>query len=197
MTETHPWEHPFEHFDAWFKDAEANEPNDPNAMSLATSTPEGRPSVRMVLLKGADARGFVFYTNTESRKGREVLANPHVALCLHWKSLRRQVRVEGPAERVPDGEADVYFASRARTSQIGAWASEQSRPMEGRFAFEKRIAEFTAKFGLGAVPRPPHWTGFRVVPDVIEFWEDRAYRLHDRRVFRRDGDGWIEEHLYP
>ncbi len=184
-------------FHGWMAEAEASEPNDPNAMALATCTPDGRPSVRMVLLKDADARGFVFYTNFESQKGGELQANPFAALCFHWKSLRRQVRVEGRVEVVSDEEADAYFASRARASQIGAWASRQSRALEGRFELEKRIGEYAAKFGLGTVPRPPHWSGFRVVPDRLEFWQDRPFRLHDRLVFVHDGEGWRTEKLFP
>ena len=188
---------PIEHFHEWLAEAEKTEPNDPNAMSLATATAEGRPSVRMVLLKEADQRGFVFYTNLESRKGAELAANPHASLCLHWKSLRRQVRVDGPVEPVATEEADAYFASRARASQIGAWASEQSRPLAGRFDLEKRVAEFVAKFGLGTVPRPPHWSGFRLVPETIEFWADRPFRLHDRTVYSRVEGLWQTQHLFP
>lgn len=184
-------------FLAWLAEAEKQEPNDPNAMSLATATPDGRPSSRMVLLKDVDRRGFAFYTNLESRKGLDLAANPHGALLFHWKSLRRQVRVEGRVERVSDDEADAYFASRPRGSQIGAWASTQSRPLSGRFELERRIGEFAARFGLSPVPRPPHWSGFRVVPELIEFWQDRPFRLHERLVFHRDGETWATEHLYP
>lgn len=184
-------------FHDWMAAAEASEPNDPNAMALATVDASGRPSVRMVLLKGADAAGFVFYTNLESRKGQELAGNPFAALGFHWKSLKRQIRVEGRVQLVTEAEADTYFASRARASQIGAWASIQSRPLNGRFELEKRVAEYTAKFGLGKVPRPPHWSGFRLVPDRIEFWHDRQFRLHDRFVYLRDGEGWAVEHLYP
>lgn len=188
---------PIAQFQSWMEEAAKSEPNDPNAVCLATSTPDGRPSARMVLLKGVDARGFVFYTNYESRKGGELLANPNAALCFHWKSLHRSVRVEGPVEQVSAGEADAYYASRARTSRIGAWASRQSRPMEGRFALEKAVAEYTLKFGLGEIPRPPHWSGFRVLPRRIELWRDMPFRLHERRVFHRDGEGWRLETLFP
>ncbi len=190
---------PFRLFEEWLEAARAKEPNDPNAMTVATADPDGLPDARMVLLKGVDERGFVFYTNTESDKGRQLLANPKAALLFHWKSLRRQVRVRGPVETVSAAEADAYFATRARDSQIGAWASDQSRPLEGRFALEKRIAEYGLKFGLGAVPRPPHWTGFRVLPLDFEFWRDRPFRLHDRLSFRRDRleDAWRRDRLFP
>ena len=190
---------PFRLFAQWLADAERSEINDPNAMTLATVDADGLPDARMVLLKGFDAAGFVFYTNTESAKGRELLANPKAALVFHWKSLRRQVRVRGPVEQVSDEEADAYFASRPRLSQIGAWSSRQSRPLEGRFALEAAVAANTAKFGLGAIPRPPHWTGFRIVPVALEFWHDRPFRLHDRIVFRRAAAGaaWTKTRLYP
>lgn len=188
---------PFETFRSWMAEAENSEPNDPNALCLATCTPDGRPSARMVLLKGFDPAGFVFYTNLESRKAVELLANPYAALCFHWKTLRRQVRVEGRVDLVSDAEADAYFASRPRASQIGAWASRQSRPLQGRFELEKRIGEYAAKFGLGKVPRPAHWSGFRVKAEVIEFWQDRPFRLHDRAVYHSQGDQWRIEHLFP
>lgn len=184
-------------FDAWMAEAAKSEPSDPNAVCLATATPEGLPSARMVLLKDADDRGFVFYTNVDSRKGAELAANPNAALCFHWKSLARSVRVEGPVERVSDAEADAYYASRARTSRLGAWASKQSRPLESRFALEKAVAEYGLKFAMGEIPRPPFWSGFRVLPKRIEFWRDMPFRLHERRVFHREGEGWRVETLYP
>lgn len=188
---------PFALFGAWLADAEKSEPNDPNAMALATVDGAGMPDVRMVLLKGIDEHGFVFYTNLESAKGTELLANMKAALCFHWKSLRRQVRVRGGVERVSEAEADGYFATRARGSRIGAWASRQSRPLESRFALEKAVAEYTAKYALGEIPRPPHWSGFRIVPETIEFWHDRPFRLHDRIVFSRKDGGWEKTRLYP
>ncbi len=190
---------PFARFAGWLKEAEAGEPNDPNAMALATVDETGLPDVRMVLLKGFDSRGFVFFTNLESAKGRELTAVPKAALCFHWKSLRRQVRIRGPVEPVGAEEADAYFATRPRGSQIGAWASAQSRPLESAFALEKRVAEFTARFGFGTVPRPPHWSGFRVRPLVIEFWRDRPFRLHERIQFVREAlhDAWRTARLYP
>ncbi len=188
---------PYAFFAEWMAEATKAEPNDPNAMCLATCTPEGRPSARMVLLKGVDARGFVFYTNFESRKGTQLVANPFAALCFHWKSLRRSIRVEGAVEVVSDAEADEYYASRPRGSRIGAWASQQSRPLEGRWALEKAVAEYTVKFGIGEIPRPPHWSGFRIVPDRIEFWRDMPFRLHERRVFTPAENGWAIEMQYP
>jgi pyridoxamine 5'-phosphate oxidase len=188
---------PFALFDEWFREALAKEPNDANAMALATVDEAGLPDVRMVLLKGVDAGGFVFYTNLESAKGRELAANPKAALLFHWKSLRRQVRVRGAVTPVSAAEADAYWATRARPAQIGAWASEQSRKLPDRLALEKRIAEYGLKFGLGKAPRPPHWSGFRVAPQAIEFWRDRPFRLHERLVFERAGDGWATHRLYP
>jgi pyridoxamine 5'-phosphate oxidase len=184
-------------FEEWLAEARLSEPNDPEAMALATADGSGQPSVRMVLLKGHDDRGFAFYTNLGSRKGGELAADPKASLLFHWKSLRRQVRVDGRVEPVSDAEADTYFASRARDSQLGAWASDQSRPLDRRATFEARFEATKQRFDGGDVPRPPHWSGFRVVPDRIEFWIDRAHRLHERRLFQRAGDGWTEGLLYP
>jgi pyridoxamine 5'-phosphate oxidase len=201
-----PWGKPFRQFEAWYAEAEKSEPNDPNAMALATVDSDGMPSVRMVLLKGHDERGFVFYTNYESRKGRQILGAMKAAILFHWKSLRRQVRVEGEVESVTDAEADEYFHSRPKASQIGAWASQQSRRLKGRFELEGRVAQFTAKYAIGQVPRPPHWSGFRIKPQLIEFWEDRPFRLHDRTVYIRTtagdirttaGDDWAVVKLFP
>jgi len=190
---------PIELFERWFKDAKQKEPNDPNGMALATADASGFPDVRMVLLKGVDAAGFVFYTNAESAKGRQLEANPRAALVFHWKSIRRQVRIRGVIEVVSDAESDAYFQSRDRGARLGAWASLQSRPMEDRRALEKRIAEFMARYGLGEVPRPEHWRGYRLVPLAIEFWRDRPFRLHDRLVFTREAAGrpWAKSRLYP
>ena len=184
-------------FDKWFAEARAAELSDPEAMALATVNEAGRPSVRMVLLKGHGQDGFVFYTNEESAKGRELARNPNAALLFHWKSLRRQVRLEGAVARVSNAEADAYFATRARDSQLGAWASDQSRPLANRSTFEARFEEMKRRFEGRDVPRPPHWGGYRLVPDRIEFWTDREHRLHERRLFVRDGDSWTEGLLYP
>jgi pyridoxamine 5'-phosphate oxidase len=184
-------------FQGWFAEARRRESSDASAVAVATADESGAPSVRMVLLKNADARGFVFYTNVDSRKGKELAANPRAALAFNWPTCQRQVRVEGRVEKVGDAEADAYFATRSRGSQIGAWASDQSRPLEGRFALERAVVTFTAKFGIGKIPRPPHWTGYRVVPEAIEFWEQKNFRLHDRIVYTRTKDGWATEKLYP
>ena len=189
---------PFRLFAEWLDDATKSEPNDPNGLALATVDKDGMPDVRMVLLKGFDEEGFVFYTNFESAKGREILSSMKAAMCFHWKSLRRQVRIRGPVEIVSDEEADAYFKTRPRGSRIGAWASKQSRPLESRFALEKAVAEYTAKYAIGEIPRPKHWSGFRLVPSYIEFWHDRPFRLHDRIVFTRtDQGGWEKARLYP
>jgi len=192
-------EEPFALFAAWLDEASRSEPRDPTAMTLATVDADGMPNARMVLLKGADANGFVFYTNKTSQKGRELDAHPKAALVFHWKSLNKQVRVRGLVEHVTDAEADAYFASRAKQAQIGAWASKQSSPLESRLAFEKAIALYAAKYALGEVPRPPYWSGYRIVPLRIEFWQDRPFRLHDRIEFRRETPGapWSKTRMYP
>ncbi|WP_086612827.1 pyridoxamine 5'-phosphate oxidase [Acetobacter indonesiensis] len=188
---------PFTLFDAWMKDAEQTEPSDPNAMVLATSTPDGHPSARIVLLKSADQRGFVFYTNQHSRKGDELAENPNVALLFHWKSLRRQIRIEGAVTPVTSEEADIYFASRSRMSRLGAIASDQSRPLEDRSIFEARLKETEAHYGEGDIPRPTNWSGYRVTPVSFEFWQERPYRLHDRARWTPDENGWSVTRLYP
>ena len=188
---------PFALFDEWFAEAKASEPNDPEAMALATADLLREPSVRMVLLKEHGPEGFVFYTNEESEKGRQLKENPNAALLFHWKSLRRQVRIEGSVERVSDEEADPYFASRARDSQLGAWASDQSRPLDSRATFEQRFEEMKRRYDGQEVPRPPYWGGYRVIPQRIEFWTDRPHRLHERRLFVRGAEGWSEGLLYP
>lgn len=190
-------EDPFALFSGWLKEAVAHEPNDGNAMALATVDEDGLPDVRMVLLKGVDAEGFVFFTNLESAKGRQLAAQPKAALLFHWKSLRRQVRVRGAITPVSAAEADAYFATRARPAQLGAWASDQSRTLPDRLALEKKIAEAGLKFGLGKVPRPPHWSGFRLRPQSLEFWRNRPFRLHERLVFERAGEGWSTRRLFP
>lgn len=196
MTASHSLD-PLDQFKRWLDEAERTEPNDPNAMALATATADGVPSVRMVLLKEVNEAGFVFYTNLGSRKAIELSANPRAALCVHWKTLRRQVRIDGPVEPVGDDEADEYFASRPRISQIGAWASRQSQPLTGRFELEGRVARFAARFAVGAVPRPEFWSGFKVWPETIEFWEDRPFRLHMRHIYERREGHWTVTELYP
>jgi pyridoxamine 5'-phosphate oxidase len=188
---------PFAQFHDWMQEAEKSEPNDPNAMAVATATPDGRPSVRTVLLKGVDERGFVFYTNKESRKGEELAGNPHAALLFHWKSLRRQIRIEGTVEDVTDAEADAYHASRQRVSRLGAWASQQSRPLADRLVLVERLAEMEQRYP-DDVPRPDYWSGYRILPEMFEFWQDMPYRLHDRTIYRRLQDGaWGQTKLFP
>jgi pyridoxamine 5'-phosphate oxidase len=188
---------PFPLFDQWYAEARQSEPHDSNAMALATVDRDGQPSNRMVLLKGHGEDGFVFYTNLESRKAGDLFGTPKAALLFHWKSLRRQIRIEGSVTRVTDAEGDAYFATRSRDSQIGTWASDQSRPLADRATFERRFAEMEERFGDGIVPRPPYWSGFRLKPERIEFWLDRAHRLHERHLFTRTADGWDEGLLYP
>jgi pyridoxamine 5'-phosphate oxidase len=184
-------------FDAWYAEAKLSEPNDPDAVALATADAQGRPSVRMVLMKGHDARGWVIYSNRESRKAGDLAANPCAALLFHWKTLRRQVRVEGQVSLVSDAESDAYFASRGRDSRLGAWASDQSRPLDSRETFTERVEAMRRRFEGRDVPRPPNWGGYRIAPETIEFWRDREHRLHERRLFTRNGDGWTEGLLFP
>jgi len=184
-------------FNKWLKLAEEKERVNPNAVAVATANADGKPSVRILLLKGVDERGFVFYTNSESHKGEELAINPRASLCFYWKSMRREVRVDGPVEKISNEEADAYFESRARGSQIGAWASKQSRPLESRFELEKRIAKYTTKFHIGKVPRPEFWEGYRVKHERVEFWAEKSFRLHDRFVYTRTDQGWQTERLYP
>jgi pyridoxamine 5'-phosphate oxidase len=188
---------PFALFDKWFDEARTTETDDPTAMALGTADASGRPSVRMVLLKAADRSGFVFYTNLDSPKATDLRANPRASLCLHWAKLEKQVRIDGPVVPVSEAEADAYFATRPRLSQLGAWASRQSEPMAGRFELEQAVAAVTLRFHVGRVPRPPNWSGFRVVPDRIEFWHQRPFRHHDRRIFLRAGDAWQQQWLFP
>ncbi|MBH1997739.1 MAG: pyridoxamine 5'-phosphate oxidase [Sphingomonadaceae bacterium] len=188
---------PFALFDDWYNQARATEINDSNAMTLATADARGRPAARMVLLKGHGPDGFLFYTNFEGRKAHDLAENPHAALLFHWKSLRRQIRIEGPVEQVDDATADAYFATRSRDSQLGAWASDQSRPLASRDVFMARFDDVAARFEGGDVPRPPHWSGYRLIAERIEYWQDREHRLHERRLFERDGNGWREGLLYP
>ena len=188
---------PFETFSQWLEEATKNEPDNPTAVALATADASGAPSVRMVLLKGFDERGFVFYSNTESRKGRELAENPRAALCFHWKTLARQVRIEGAVTPVSDEEADAYYASRARDSRIGDWASKQSTAMSGRFDLEVAVAKYAAKYAIGDVPRPPFWSGYRIAAERLEFWTDKPFRLHERLIYERDGEGWRNQILFP
>lgn len=198
MPETTAVADPFARFQAWFAEAEASEPVEPNAMVVVTSTPDGHPSARAILLKGVDSRGFVFYTNKESRKAGELAANPRVFLLFHWKSLGRQVRIEGSVEHVTDAEADAYYASRPRISRLGAWASQQSRPLAERAVLEQRLAEYEAQYPGDDIPRPPYWSGYRVIPERFEFWQNMPYRLHDRTTYTRGADGgWVTGKLYP
>ena len=189
---------PFLRFREWFAEAEASEPSDANAMIVATATPDGRPSTRTILLKGVDDRGFVFFTNKESRKSDELAANPHVALLFYWKSLGRQIRIEGPVEHVTDAESDAYFATRPRISRLGAWASRQSRPLDERTTLERRLADYEAKYPGEDIPRPPYWSGYRVLPERFEFWQNMPFRLHDRTVYTKStANGWTISKLYP